>query len=168
MDDSSGTRTMKTIRAMVVPALALTALLGCSDTPFQVIEETQFASELGIDLSQMTKLDNGVYIEDRVIGTGPEIVFNAEITISVTGWLADGTQFQDQTLTFVVSDSEFVAVPGLNAGLIGMLEGGTRLIIVPPEQAYGDEERTSAQGVEIPAGSILVFEVTADVVNPPA
>ncbi len=59
-------------------------------------------------------------------------------------------------------------IHGLNTGLLGMLEGGTRLIIVPPEEAYGDEEATSARGVTIPPGSILVFEVTADAVNPPA
>jgi FKBP-type peptidyl-prolyl cis-trans isomerase FkpA len=159
---------MKTIRAMAVPALALTALLGCSDTPFQVIEETQFAPSLGVDLSQMTKLENGVYIEDRVLGTGPEIVDGADVIISFTMWLADGTELDDQTDVHwgVVAVGAGV-IRGFNPGLVGMLEGGTRLMIIPPEQAYGDEEASSGRGVKIPAGSILVFEVVADMVTPP-
>jgi FKBP-type peptidyl-prolyl cis-trans isomerase FkpA len=160
-------RTMKTIRAMALPALALTALLACSGTPFQVIEEAQFAPELGIDLSQMTKLENGVYIEDREIGTGPAIVYNAEITLSVIGWLSDGTEFQNQIVGPYTLLEGAGAIPGLNLALLGLQEGGTRLMVIPPGQAYGDEDRTSPQGVRIPAGSILVFEITADVVTPP-
>ena len=50
------------------------ALTGCTETPTGVegqrIEEVEFAAELGIDLAEFTKLANGVYVRDEVVGEG--------------------------------------------------------------------------------------------------
>ncbi len=159
---------MKTIRMnAAIAALSVLALTGCS-TPFQVITETEFAASLGIDLAMMEMLPNGVYIQDRVVGTGPELVYDSEIIYDFTGWLADGTVWDSQIgVSTVFIDREFGAIPGFNPGILGMNEGGTRLLIIPPEQAYGDRERRSATGVTIPAGSILVMEVVLEQVSLP-
>jgi len=148
-------------------ALTVLTLTGCSN-PFQVITETEFAASLGIDLSMMEELPNGVYIQDRVVGTGPELVYDSEIIYDFTGWLADGTEWDSQTgVSTVFIEREFGAIPGFNPGILGMDEGGTRLLIIPPDQAYGDRERRSASGVTIPAGSILIMEVILTQVSPP-
>lgn len=159
---------MKTIRLnAAVAALTVVALNGCS-SPFQVITETEFAASLGIDLSMMEVLPNGVYIQDRVVGSGPALVYDSEIIYDFTGWLADGTQWDAQTgVSTVFIEREFGAIPGFNGGILGMNEGSTRLLIIPPEQAYGDRERQSAAGVVIPAGSILIMEVTLHQVSLP-
>lgn len=158
---------MKIIRSRAaVAVLAIATLSACSD-PFQVIEETEFAASLGVDLSMMERLDNGVYIMDRVVGTGPELVYGSQMTYTFTGWLADGTEWDSNTFTILFTDVDG-AIAGFDEGILGMREGGTRLLVIPPEQAYGDEDRRSSTGVPIPAGSILVMEVTLDEVLPPS
>lgn len=159
---------MKTIRMnAAVAALTVAALAGCS-SPFQVITETEFAASLGVDLSMMEVLPNGVYIQDRVVGTGPELVYDSEIIYDFTGWLADGTEWDSQIgVSTVFIEREFGAIPGFNPGILGMNEGGTRLLVIPPGQAYGDRERRSAVGVTIPPGSILIMEVMLTQVSLP-
>jgi FKBP-type peptidyl-prolyl cis-trans isomerase FkpA len=150
---------MKTIRRKAVAGLVLAAvvgLAGCGDDPFQVIEETEFAASLGIDLDQMEKLPSGVYFQDIELGTGDELVYDSDVFITYTGWLADGTEFDSGSFGFQVQVGGG-AIEGLNLGLLGMQQGGTRKLVIPPALAYGDKE----VGI-IPPGSILVFEVTLD------
>ena len=138
-----------------IATLAVAALFGCIDDPTQVIEETEFAASLGVDLTQMEKLETGVYIQDLEVGPGIVLVLGSEATLTYTGWLADGVQFDNGTLTDVISESS--AIPGFIDGILGMRVGGTRLIVIPPERAYGDEGFGA-----IPPGAILVFQVTLD------
>ena len=127
-------------------------LAGCGDDPFQVIEEVDFAANLGIDLSMMQRTASGVYIQDMPVGTGAELVFGGSGRIGYTGWLADGTVF-DENPDFVFSMNG--VVPGFADGLNGMLVGGTRLMVIPPALAYG----AAGAGSDVPPGAILVFEV---------
>ncbi len=135
------------------------ALAGCGDDPVQVIDEVTFASSLNIDLSTMELLPSGLYILDVVVGTGEEVVLGSHPTVTYTGWLFDGTQFDAGTFDFVMGSLRG-AIPGFEEGLLGMLVGGMRRIIIPPELGYGSQPRTS-----IPAGSILVFDITVDSVS---
>lgn len=153
---------MKHFRATTVVLSAILAAVAaaCSDSgtepevEFQVIEEVEFAPSLGIDLASMTKLQSGVYYQDLVVGTGDTLFYGSFVTADYTGWLYTGVQFdQGQDLTYVAGNSE--VIPGFEQGMLQMLEGGKRKIIVPPALGYGS---TSFTGV--PAGSILVFEVT--------
>lgn len=61
------------------------------------------------------------------------------IRIHYTGKLEDGTVFdaspEDRPLEFTVGEDE--VIPGLEEGVIGMSEGETKTIVVPPEGAYG-------------------------------
>lgn len=155
---------MKTIRSgtALAAVTAILALAACGDDPFQVIEETEFAASLGVDLAEMEMLPSGVYIQDIEVGDGEALVYGATMTITYTGWLADGTEFDSSTFTDVLLEDQGV-IPGFGQGLLGMQPGGTRLIVVPPELAYGDE----GVGI-IPPGAILVFRVTLDDVIPPS
>ena len=151
---------MKSISSRLAGLAAVTAVLAlgaCDDSnPFQVIEETEFAASLGVDLEQMERLPSGVYIQDLEVGTGPELVYDATMSVTYTGWLADGTQFDAGSFTDTLLEGEGV-IAGFAQGVLGMQAGGTRLIVIPPEQGYGNRE----VGI-IPPGSILVFEVTLD------
>ena len=53
-------------------ALLLGFLVASCGDPFapEVIEETDFAASLGIDLSAMTRTATGLYIEEIELGTG--------------------------------------------------------------------------------------------------
>lgn len=144
----------------VFSTLALLAFAGCGDseTPFQVIEETEFAASLGIDLATMEQLPSGVYIEEIELGTGETAEATDVVNVDYIGWLADGTEFNN------FSDVEFDlagVVSGFRDGIVGMQVGGTRKMVVPPEQAYG----SAGNGSVIPPGAILVFQVTLNSVG---
>lgn len=142
--------------------LAFVAVLGaCGDSDpvdtvvFQVIEETTFDASLGIELSAMELLGNGVYRLDIVEGTGAQIIFGMVATVTFTGWLSDGSEFDSGDFPFLMGNSEVIS--GFEDGILGMRVGGTRRLIIPPNQAYGNQQRGP-----IPPGSILIFDITLD------
>ena len=139
----------------------LTSLLaGCGttittdldDVVMQVIEETTFDPSLDIDLSEFTRLETGVYIQDVVEGDGASVGTGTTADVVYTGWLSDGQEFDAGTFTFSVGAEE--VIPGFEQGMIGAKVGGTRRIIIPPELAYGP--RGSGP---VPGGAIVIFRV---------
>jgi FKBP-type peptidyl-prolyl cis-trans isomerase FkpA len=125
------------------------------EVTFEVIEDVTFDASLGIDLNVMTRLTSGVYIEDITVGAGAELeagAVGAEADVSYSGWLRNGTLFDQGEFGFSIGLQQ--VIPGFELGVVGMKVGGTRLIIIPPELGYGGNLVGS-----IPPGSILVFEV---------
>ena len=161
---------MKSMHVRAAGLVALTvvlALAACSDdsNPFQVIEETEFAASLGVDLAQMERLPSGVYVQDVALGEGAELVYDATFTMTYTGWLSDGTQFDTGTFTTTLEENPAPGeglISGFTQGILGMQPGGTRLLVIPPEEGYGDRQFGA-----IPPGSILVFRVTLDELTVP-
>jgi FKBP-type peptidyl-prolyl cis-trans isomerase len=151
---------MRHPRTAVGLTLLLTAMAagacGDGDVPtgpeLQVIEDTEFASSLEIDLSAMTVTESGVYYEDVEDGEGDPVGDGDAVTVGYTGYLSDATVFDDGTFTFTLGASE--VIPGFEDGVTGMRPDGVRRMIIPPELAYG----TQAVGT-IPPGSILIFDV---------
>ena len=162
-----------TIRRAFRPLLVLVGMIGlagCEDGPtevvFEVIEDAQFAASLGIDLADFLVLNSGVYVKDVVVGTGDPAVFGTVPTVTFTGWLADGTQFDTGTFDFFMGNSQ--VVPGFEDGLLNVKVGGTRVMIIPPGRGYGGLDQLDIQGnVLVPGGSIMVFEITLDSVEVP-
>jgi FKBP-type peptidyl-prolyl cis-trans isomerase FkpA len=148
--------------------LSATALAACgTDSPTRVCEEIEasvedatYAPELNVTVSNLTALI-GVYIEDRVIGTGPVAEAGDVVDMKYTGWLVDGTQFDaSNSFPFILGLSNVII--GWHAGIEGMQAGGTRLLVIPPSSAYG----LCSTGAAIPANSILVFEVEMNSLTP--
>jgi FKBP-type peptidyl-prolyl cis-trans isomerase len=139
----------------VLAVLALSLFACNSDSPFEVIESVEFDPGLGIDLTQMTKLPSGVYIQDIVVGTGAVVAVGHHVSLQMTGWIRDGTQWSSGLLTFDYGVTD-LGVDGFDIGIEGMAVGGTRLIIVPPELGYGE---FPPPGSVIPKGAILIYEV---------
>ena len=146
----------------LVIALGSVAAAACDGTTFQVIEDIEFAPSLGIDLDSMTRLESGVYIQDDSIGAGNTIFPNSDVRMGYVGYINDGSSFgASDPDGFAFGMGTNSVIPGFEIGIIGMNEGGTRKIIIPPELGYGDEDQTG-----IPAGSILISDVTAlEVIN---
>ena len=161
-------------RALSVAVLASSAvgMSGCGDSPvgvvFEVIEETTFAPSLNVDLAAMTKLGNGVYVQNLAVGGGTEVVFGATVSIDYTMWLTNGTEVQSGPYDFLRGNNAIVS--GVEDGIVGARVGGTRLIVVPPNHGYGSQDLLDDEtgAVAVPAGSVLVFEVTILDVNQPA
>ena len=108
-------------------------------------------------------------IRDLAPGTGSDIRFRSAATVWYTGWLYDGCkpdfkgkQFDSNVgkVPFGLTVGTGRVIKGWDEGLVGMKEKGRRLLIIPPNKAYGTREFPDGR---IPPGSTLVFEV--EIVN---
>jgi FKBP-type peptidyl-prolyl cis-trans isomerase FkpA len=144
--------------AFALPVMGLTLLACEGETPFEVIEQITFDASLGIDLADFTRLPSGVYIQDVTVGTGDPVVVGSAVTINYTGWLRSGQQFDSGGDSFIFPPPY---IAGFRLGMQGMIEGGVRRIIIPPELGYGD----NPPGHPIYPGAVLIFRVAVTVVN---
>src|SRR5262245_56760226 len=130
------------------PAMLVLAVLSACDLSTSVdvpdpIDPAQdsYATSLGVDIATMTKLSTGVYIKDKVVGTGAAAAANDSVQINYTGWTPNGSMFDTSKqsgrtpLEFVIGKA--VYIPAFEAAVIGMQPGGTRQVIIPTGLAYG-------------------------------
>jgi FKBP-type peptidyl-prolyl cis-trans isomerase FkpA len=140
----------------VLPLLAA----GCGDASGPSdpdLSEVNFAPALGVDISTMTRVGDGVYIKDTKVGEGAEVGPNRVLSVRYAGYLANGTLFDHNTAPralFQLVLGQRRVIEGWEQGIPGMRVGGKRLLVIPPSLGYG----TQANG-PIPANSVLVFEV---------
>lgn len=104
-------------------------------------------------------MDNGLVIEELVIGEGAEAQDYNKVVVNYTGTLEDGSVF-DSSLkagrgpyTFTLGVG--AVIKGWDIGVKGMKIGGKRKLTIPSDLGYGDR---GAGGV-IPPGATLIFEV---------
>jgi FKBP-type peptidyl-prolyl cis-trans isomerase len=142
----------------MLPAVlaALTVgLVACNEeNPFEVIEDVTFNPSLGVDLSAMTRLPEGMYIQDRVVGTGPGLAAGDSAWVYYELYLRTGAPIENGLFGFEFRTTNLIE--GWDIGLAGMMAGGTRLLVIPPELGYGEQP---VGGVR---GAVLVFEVELD------
>lgn len=113
----------------------------------------------GCNRSAKTITENGVVVEDVVIGSGQAAKKFDILTVDFTGKMEDGTVFDSsknpgrEPFRFTLGTSQ--VIEGWNEGLIGIGVGGRRRLTIPPKMGYGSE----GFGKLIPPNSTLVFEV---------
>lgn len=145
---------------LVLALAALPLALGCggeTTTPPASNPATDtFAPSLGVDLASMTKVSQDLYTKDLTVGTGPAVASGQHLTVTYTGWLTNGTQFDSNVgsspLPFQLGTGAVIA--GWDQGLVGMHVGGERMLVIGSALAYG----ASGRG-PIPPSSTLVFRV---------
>jgi FKBP-type peptidyl-prolyl cis-trans isomerase len=98
-----------------------------------------------------------IVIEDVTPGTGREVADGDTVSVHYIGRLQDGREFDNsynrgQAFTFTVGEGR--VIQGWEEGIVGLREGGTRILVIPPHMAYGDREVGP-----IPANSTLVFSI---------
>ncbi len=101
-------------------------------------------------------------------GTGAAPQAGNLVGAHYTGWLMDGTKFDSSRdrgtpLQFPIGQGRVIR--GWDEGLMAMKVGGRRLLIIPPELAYGER---GTPGGPIPPNATLVFDVELMSVTPPA
>ena len=139
--------------------LALLALAGCAAPSGGTMQAAAPAPKC-------EPAPKDLVIKDLKPGTGDPITARTAVLVGYTGWLYDecapdhkGTMFDTSEgrptpFGFIVGTGR--VIKGWDEGLVGMSEGGKRLLVIPPDKGYG---ATPAPGGKIPANSTLVFEV---------
>lgn len=164
----SYTRPMRLSRFLA--AFVPLALVGCLGTtePFKyaTVEETTFATSLGVDLANSTRTTNGVYYRDVTVGTGATITPTDSVGLNYVGHVSDGAPFDSVTVgapnsPFRVRLGGQHLILGLEEGLIGMQVGGRRQILIPPNLAYPNGAANNDGVVLIPPNAVIVFTVDA-------
>jgi len=96
-------------------------------------------------------------IDDVVVGEGAEVKEGDTVRVHYIGTLQNGQQFDNSYVKgepYTVKVGAGDVIKGWDQGLLGMKEGGQRILVVPAELAYGNR----AVG-PIPANSPLVFAI---------
>jgi len=100
---------------------------------------------------------------DLLVGTGTEATNGKRLSVHYTLWMYDpaGSNGKGQQIQTSVGGTPFPFVLGTGAviagwdrGVPGMLIGGRRRLVLPPELAYG-----AAGNPPIPGNASLVFEI---------
>lgn len=100
---------------------------------------------------------SNVLIENTVSGSGKEAKAGQLITVHYVGTLEDGTIFDSsrdrgEPFQFILGVGQ--VIEGWEIGISGMRVGGKRILVIPPELAYGALEVGT-----IPPNSTILFEV---------
>lgn len=151
-------------RTLRFAALAAAVLVGsaCRDVsaPVEDPATATYAASLNVNLAQMKRTSSGLYYQDLVVGTGKAAAKDSTLRVYYTGSLSSGHTFDSNVnktpFAFTLGKGE--VIEGWDEGFVAgdpMRVGGRRRLIVPPALGYGDRTQSS-----IPAGSVLVFEVT--------
>jgi peptidylprolyl isomerase len=101
---------------------------------------------------------SGIYYIIQKQGSGGKPTAGKTVRVNYVGRLLSGTVFDDSSLRgrpleFQVGTGR--VIPGWDETVMDMQTGEKRLVIIPPELAYGEQ----AVGGVIPANSFLVFEM---------
>lgn len=112
--------------------------------------ESFLAQNAGADGVETT--DSGLQFKVIEDGTGASPASGDVALVGYKGTLVDGTVFDENPQAPMPVDG---VVPGFAEGLKKMKKGGKYRLWIPPQLGYGDQ----AAG-PIPAGSVLVFDVT--------
>lgn len=96
-------------------------------------------------------------VDDIKVGTGDAVAEGDTVVVHYVGTLQNGQEFDNSRkrgtpFEFTVGDG--MVIEGWEQGVVGMQVGGQRVLVIPPEKAYGEA------GVgPIPGNATLVFAI---------
>lgn len=121
------------------------------------------AQEEKIEPEKMTKTESGLRYKDVEEGKGDTPPDGANCKVHYTGWLwADGKKgskfdsSKDAGKPFTFRVGQGRVIKGWDEGVATMKKGTKRLLLIPPDLAYG---KRGTDGGPIPPNATLLFEV---------
>jgi peptidylprolyl isomerase len=103
----------------------------------------------------LTVTKSGLMYRVTKKGSGASPAQGAAVTVNYTGKFLDGKVFDSSQAGSPVTFKIGQVIQGWNEALLSMKKGEKRLLVIPPELAYGEQGYPGA----IPPNSFLVFEV---------
>lgn len=120
--------------------------------PDTIPEMLDYAADLGVNISEMAKLPEGVLWVDLAPGDGVPAAAGDSVELGLQAWLPDGTRVDSTAATVRIGSGQ--VIDGIELTVPGMKPGGRRQLVVPPGLGYG------AQGREgVPPNAVLVYLV---------
>jgi FKBP-type peptidyl-prolyl cis-trans isomerase len=91
------------------------------------------------------------------VGSGAAAAAGHTVSVQYTGWLPNGSKFdssrdRNQPFDFPLGGGQVIR--GWDEGVAGMHVGGRRLLVIPPDLAYGPSGSDP-----IPPNATLVFDI---------
>ena len=166
------------MRLFRLPAVAALALLAACDlstepnvpAPIDPAVDT-YATALGVNIASMTKTSTGLYYKNLNLGAGAAAKMGDSVQVHYTLWLTNGTKVESskdgsapKPIRILLGDtSANRVIPGFEEGIIGMLPGGIRQLVIPPHLAWGSRGLAPVQ-----PNANVVFEIEYVERIPPA
>ena len=100
---------------------------------------------------------NKLVIDDVTIGEGEAVEVGDIVTVDYVGRLQDGQEFDNSKkrgAPFVFKVGQEKVIKGWEQGIVGMKVGGQRILVIPPDLAYGNQKVGP-----VPANATLVFSI---------
>ena len=114
---------------------------GCFPIPHGYFASANADGRPEITVTGQSSTPGSLLTDDLVAGSGAVAEAGDLIEVNYVGALAaDGMVFDaswDRSETFFVPIGTGALIPGWDQGLLGMAEGGRRLLVIPPDLAYG-------------------------------
>ena len=157
----------KAIWSLLVIALLAGSCLkkegGCPYSSANIVapqsEQAAIEAYLSTNSITATKHPSGLYYEIQKAGANDSVHLCSQVEVSYLGKLTNGATFDYSTSTMFTLGS---LIEGWKKGLPLIKQGGQIRLFIPPALGYGynDVKDQQSGAVIIPAGSVLIFEIT--------
>ena len=160
-------------RELCIAVLAAAFVAGCSSSESRPAASGDYASASASSARAPAAMNTGscdpapktLVTRDLAEGHGRALPKMGTALVFYTGWVYDackpdhkGAEFDSNVgkrVPFGFRAGAGRVIKGWDEGVVGMKEGGKRLLVIPSNMAYGEREIAG----KIPANSPLVFEV---------
>ncbi len=130
-------------------------LLSCNKEDSQTEKDDQIIRDyLSENNINATKHSSGLYYTITVEGDGNHPNTNSTVTVRYTGYLTDGTIFDQTDGSSIATFGLSSLVEGWRIGIPLLKPEGKGTFFIPSELGYGDRNVGS-----IPANSVLIFDI---------
>lgn len=149
-------KSLRTMLCLISLAASLAVLSACDD---KAAAGSAAKPDDAAAVPASAKSVHGIQIEDVVLGEGTEAKKGNKVSVNYLGTLAsNGTKFdssydRNEPFTFRLGSGQ--VIEGWEKGIVGMKEGGKRILTIPPDKAYGPNGYPPV----IPPNATLKFEV---------
>lgn len=129
---------------LTAPASSLLSAADNNEQPAAVIYSENGVAGVGEALESAMEGNNvsKLVVTDVLLGSGTEAKMGDTVEVSYIGTLQNGQEFDNTykkgaTFTFTIGEGK--VIKGWEQGVVGMKEGGQRILVIPSDLAYGAE-----------------------------